>query len=407
MNRIEAGQIQKDVFGMEQQNAPSVLRNTRGQIVWQLRGNTLEQNEQLGINNIQGLFLQTYPDFNELFPRGKDGKIAEDKRKEAKKFILDKIGTQRKLTACSGSSPLTPRKVPYFGSPEVTIRKSFSSWGIQFEDPHQEVQLVGETSSQTTLIAALSQQKGVNGLKSYFDGIKTFRELKPFLIKRVWVDPKGYPRIHVDKSKKFSRKNISIVLNKETQEVIQEGNGLLAIPKEDDHQLYQWIDFYAVDSNSKVNLEERVESVRVDIKNSRFEGYGWNGYEVQLFLDYLEGEPKISPSQLKEFGTMVKQKSERQVWVAFGMAGSERVVVHLNNAYCSPEQKVTNKPQYDPTKEITWIEGFIQEEDGKERQIFSRRFYKGDAKLYPFDERQNISPDQANEELMKFLEAKD
>lgn len=407
-NRIETVRIQDERSVTEQQNIPTVLRNTRGEIVWQLRRNTPEQNEQFGIQNIQALFLEKYPEFNELFPRGEDGKIAADKREEATEFIKDKIGTQRKQTVCFGSTPLKPRKVPYFGSPEIIIRKSFSPWDLQFENPYQEVQLIGETNLETSSITALSQRDGLNGLKSYFDGIKTFRELKPFLIKKVWVDPKGYPRVHVDRSEKFSRKTISIVLSKETQEMIQEGNGLLAIPKEDEHKLYQWIEFYRVDCDSKVNLEEKVQSVKVDIKKFKFEAHGWNGYEIQLFLDYLAGESKIEASQLKQFRTTVKQKSNRQLWVFVGMASSERVVIYLNNAYCSAGQEVTIKPQQDTDDELTWIEGYVKDQNNSEIRIFSKQFIKGDPKLYLIEqEKEIISPDQANEELIKFLEAKD
>lgn len=410
-NRLETGQIQNEGIVVEKQNIPSVLRNTRGQIVWQLRGNTREQNEQIGINNIQGLFLQTYPDFNELFPRGKDGKIAEDKREEAKEFILSKIGTKRKLVACCGPTPVDVQ-TRYFGNTKTVIRKSFSRWDIQFENIYQgrkpqEIELIGEINLETVSFVAVSQREGLENLKDYLHGAVPFSALKPFLIKKVWIDPNGYPRVHVDKSERFSRKTIAIVLKKEIQEVFREGNGLLAIPKEDEHKLYQWIDFYKVESSNKVNLEEKVESVRVDTENAKFQGFGWNGHEVQLFLDYLAGKQSIESYKLKEFRIRVWSKKGYSM-AYIGSANRRAIGVNISDPIIGQGQEVIVRPQYDQDHDTTWIEGYVKDEDGNEKHIFSRRFYKGDLKLYQFEEREkSISPDQANEELMKFLEAKD
>jgi len=207
MNEVPSFQPNREgdtVFRADNRNTqtvdiPTVLRDARGRIRWTLPGNTPEENEQLGIRNVQALFLENFPGFDELYPRGEDGKIPEDKGEETKSFILDKIGTQRKQSALFGSTPLNTRKVSYFGSPEVIIRKSFSPWGLQFENPHKETKLIGETSSEVVLFMALPQLDGLNNLKDYLKGIKPFDELKPFLIRDVWVDPKGYARIHVDK----------------------------------------------------------------------------------------------------------------------------------------------------------------------------------------------------------------
>ena len=66
---------------------PTVLRDAQGRIQWNVAGNTPEQNEQIGIGNIQALFLTKFPDFDELFPRDEDGTIAEEEREEARNFI--------------------------------------------------------------------------------------------------------------------------------------------------------------------------------------------------------------------------------------------------------------------------------------------------------------------------------
>ncbi len=137
MNKIEVGQIHNQENVLDIQNIPTVLRDRRGtRIIWSLPENTAEQNEELGIRNIQGLFLERFPEFNELFPRGEDGKIAEDKREDAKDYILSRIQIEdrKNFYRVFGTSMLQKRTAPYFnGSRFFTIEKSFAPWGITFK----------------------------------------------------------------------------------------------------------------------------------------------------------------------------------------------------------------------------------------------------------------------------------
>ena len=113
----------------------AVTRNAKG-IRWVLLNNTPEQNEQLGIRNIHGLFLERYPEFNDLYPRGEDGKIAEDKIETAKTFVLERMGKIKDFSSILGRSAISRRVAPYFeGSHLVALEKSFKPWGINF--PYQ------------------------------------------------------------------------------------------------------------------------------------------------------------------------------------------------------------------------------------------------------------------------------
>lgn len=115
----------------ETQEIPMVLRDKRGRVVWKLPGNTPEENEQLGIRNIQARFLEQFPEFNELFPRGEDGKIMEEKREEAKFFIVEHLGLIEKFQKVMGDSK---RSISYFQrNYRVALSKSFEDWGIQFD----------------------------------------------------------------------------------------------------------------------------------------------------------------------------------------------------------------------------------------------------------------------------------
>lgn len=120
---------------VEQQNIPQVTRDARGRILWKLPGNTTEQNEQLGIANIQALFLEKFPEFNGLFPKGEDGKILEEKRDEAERFIIDHLVSRKSFTGSFGSSPTSRRLCSYFlGSHLIVITRSFASWGLNLQE---------------------------------------------------------------------------------------------------------------------------------------------------------------------------------------------------------------------------------------------------------------------------------
>src|SRR5258706_7952464 len=113
---------------------PTVLRDEGGRIRWNLRGNTDEQNKQLGITQIQAIFLESFPEFDELFSRDEEGKIIEDQREAAELFIFEKIGGSKKFHEISGySSSVQRNAAEYFeGSYVMAIQKSFSAWGIEF-----------------------------------------------------------------------------------------------------------------------------------------------------------------------------------------------------------------------------------------------------------------------------------
>lgn len=134
MSRIEQG-VNPGEQSLTDRGNPIVTRDARGRFLWRLPGNTPEQNEQLGIANVQTLFLQKFPEFNELFPRGQeDGRITEEKREEAKRFILEKIRNVKDAKKMFATA-LQYRSAPYFKGAYTEILKiSFREWGIIIGD---------------------------------------------------------------------------------------------------------------------------------------------------------------------------------------------------------------------------------------------------------------------------------
>lgn len=99
-NQQEIAGFKPDSNTTQKVDIPIVLRNARGRVVWKIPGNSPEENEQLGIRNIQALFLTRSPEFLELFHFGEDGKIVEGEREKAKRFILEKIGKVKQFNKC-------------------------------------------------------------------------------------------------------------------------------------------------------------------------------------------------------------------------------------------------------------------------------------------------------------------
>lgn len=146
--------------GSEVEREPSnkkrvALLTLRGKLRWTLPGNTPEQNEQLGISNIQSMFLKRFPEFDELFFRDGLGKVLVDKQDAAKDFILGRIDSKRRFGEVFSQSAYRRRHAPYFeNSFLVALKKSFKPWGIDLQISSQ-VQVDG-----ITVIPLVYDQRG-------------------------------------------------------------------------------------------------------------------------------------------------------------------------------------------------------------------------------------------------------
>lgn len=128
------GRTHFDISGIKE-GIPPILYGTGGRVAWRLPNNTPEENEQIGIHNVQGLFLRRFPEFNERFPRNEDGKIAEDKKEEAKNFILEKIGGLNECISIFKNTISNRKNAPYFnGSYKIAVQRSFSPWDINIAE---------------------------------------------------------------------------------------------------------------------------------------------------------------------------------------------------------------------------------------------------------------------------------
>lgn len=111
---------------------PEVLRESGGRIRWRLPGNTDEQNLQIGIRNIQALFLERFPSF-ELFIE--EGKVMEDKKDAAREFVVNNVGLLEDFLEVFGGSSIARGTAPYFGGTYRNVLiKSFNPLGIDLDE---------------------------------------------------------------------------------------------------------------------------------------------------------------------------------------------------------------------------------------------------------------------------------
>lgn len=136
---------------------PTVLRDKAGRIHWVIRGASPEENEQLAIRNMQGLLLEKFPEFNFLFPRGADGRLAEDKSQEAGEYLFRRVSKSEDFVDVFTSAPTDVRRVDAFNGLYLqALSSSFSPWGIDFGPDFDEAlskrkKLIEETEREATL----------------------------------------------------------------------------------------------------------------------------------------------------------------------------------------------------------------------------------------------------------------
>jgi hypothetical protein len=113
---------------------PTVFRNARGQVRWSMPGYTETQNQEVGIRNLQALFIERIPEAQNHFSLVDQTCLAVTDPEAIKGLILEKVGDQEKFRATFGSTPMIRDLVPYFGGTYITaLKKGFESWGISFK----------------------------------------------------------------------------------------------------------------------------------------------------------------------------------------------------------------------------------------------------------------------------------
>lgn len=118
-----------------QQFRVGMLYDKQGRTVWRTSRDE-EVNAARAIANVQILFLQACPEFNELFPLGADGSVVPGNRQAAAEFVSERLHEEHgvsnllKVTAIEKKST-----TPIFeGSYMIAVQRTFAAWGVEISD---------------------------------------------------------------------------------------------------------------------------------------------------------------------------------------------------------------------------------------------------------------------------------
>lgn len=233
-------------------------------------------------------------------------------------------------------------------------------------------------------------------LHSYLKGRIPFEKIPPFLIREPRGDQKGGERFFI--GGRIRGKLVTFSLNENIQKILKDDGVIVAIPHQDENNLYQWIDFHELGLMDVVDLKRIVQSFRIDTQKLKMES--WGGFERQMFLDYLGGRNEIDANLLREFWMWNYNQSTDSFQM--GTINGKNVEFSNKNILTSSGKGLVFQPKIGQSGN-TYLEIFSADPEGEEILIDRRIFRKGDHKLYRITE-STISPDEANEALMKFLE---
>ncbi len=100
----------------------------------------------------------------------------------------------------------------------------------------------------------------------------------------------------------------------------------------------------------------------------------------ELFLDYLQQENTVDPSQLKNFIVNISNSKRAFIPIKSGIGKHIEIFIPRSESL-RPGQRIICRPHYDEALDCIWLEGYVRE-GGKERRIFLRRFPKKERTVY-------------------------
>ncbi|MBI2029043.1 hypothetical protein HYT02_01365 [Candidatus Gottesmanbacteria bacterium] len=168
-------------------------------------------------------------------------------------------------------------------------------------------------------------------------------------------------------------------LSKDLLNLIRKGENIFGIPKQDEYNLYKWVDFYLGDASGRFEETQIVDSYRVDEKNKKIENKNWFGPDIQMFIDYLTGENNINFSQLKPF---TKKLSKRGYFAKVAGKNINLILNKPQNLNGHQSYEVNFYPKRDEERGYVWLEGYLSRDLNSQAMVCSYRIYPGESKLH-------------------------
>ncbi len=105
-------------------------RGEKTRVRWPQFTGSSEENERLAIRTVQTIFLNEFPEFSLQFPRDQNGQIVEEKRNDAKAFVLSVLGDKEDFNQVLYKSLQGRQGAIFDHSFHVVLQKTFSDFGV-------------------------------------------------------------------------------------------------------------------------------------------------------------------------------------------------------------------------------------------------------------------------------------
>ncbi len=219
-------------------------------------------------------------------------------------------------------------------------------------------------------IAGVDQQTGRELLVNLAKGTILPAETPPIYITQIGRQKQG-PYSWISMPKPLSM----IALGSEVTAAYEETGVLLFVPRGSERFSYRWVDIYQAGEDFSADLNDRVDSLRINPETGKFEKKGWFGPEQQPFMDYLAGNLEIEdPNTLPSF----RVKRSRNDAALLGRVNNTDLKVNFKSDL-DPFTVIDVVPRYVPKKEYFWIEGYKTGDTERTNPLFTRRAIAGES----------------------------
>lgn len=386
--------LKPDSNAIQNVDMPTIVhRGTGDTIRWKSESDSPDENLILGINNIQALVFSKVPELISL-PRDENGRIREENRALAESYIFEKVKTDKTLRSTLttiGFHTNYPNEYQNFGrSTPYTLSVAFKKYGL-FESEGQqflerkrkaeqpvpsEITLIDtETNTQST-IKPIDNKTGREKLTKLIKGELTIDDIEPIYVTDFRINGED-AQFYVCY---IGSKPVTISINLTAYKAYEERGGLLAIPRKNEKFGYQWFDFYEVNQDNRIDLNNKLDSIRFT-NNGKFENQGWNGPERQAFIDYISGNLEVdNPNELPPFNAKIGNEHKGVYRVHIGNYQRRQYRIEFSKSIPISSEEIFIQPKYDEKRKYEWIEGYDTSDTEHSMPLFTRRIIDVDTK---------------------------
>jgi len=235
------------------------------------------------------------------------------------------------------------------------------------------IKLIDNKTNAELVVKPIDQKTGREKLAKLLKSEITIEEIDPIFLASIKGEGKTRLRLH-------DHNSATINLKPEAYKAYEKYGALLALAQKDKRFGYQWLDFYPVEQDGTVDLNKKLDSVRVNTDTGKFENRGWYGPEQQAFLDYLSGSLSIeNPSNLPTFTTKIIRFKNNRQGIYLGRVKGQNLALDFRRSLQVDSSEIIIMSKYDPQRKYFWIEGYDVDDPENSHALFVKKIILDDS----------------------------